>query len=149
MQIRQITLKDAEEYLSLRNAVDTDSEFMLYEKGERATTVEGQRNIIFNYLNRANSNIFVVEDEGNLVGFLEAQGSYLKKIKHKTFIVLGLLREYRGKGLGKQLFIEMENWAREKKLHRLELIFMEGNKVGRHLYEKWVLLKREGVKMYI
>jgi len=46
------------------------------------------------------------------------------------------LEAFTGQGIGSQLFVAMEKWAREKQLHRLELTVMTHNKAGMALYKK-------------
>lgn len=49
--IRLIMERDAEPFLKLCRKIDEETEFMLFEEGERATTIEQQQNIIKKYLN--------------------------------------------------------------------------------------------------
>ncbi len=44
--IRFIMERDAESFLELCKKIDKETEFMLFEEGERVTTVEQQHNMI-------------------------------------------------------------------------------------------------------
>ena len=41
--IRKIQIEDAENLLNLLNKLDSETTFLLYEKGERKTTIKQQR----------------------------------------------------------------------------------------------------------
>ena len=51
-------------------------------------------------------------------------------------MVVGIREKYRGIGIGSKLFAELDKWARETKLTRLELSVVCSNIVARPLYEK-------------
>ena len=58
------------------------------------------------------------------------------KNKHAAYIVIGIATEHQGKGIGTQLFAELEKWAINNGLHRLELTVITENIAGVKLYEK-------------
>jgi RimJ/RimL family protein N-acetyltransferase len=118
---------------------------MLYEPGERQTTLEQQRQAIERITSEENSIFFVAQEEDKLIGFLAVLGGKLQRNKHSAYIVIGVLQEYTGRGVGTSLFKECFHWARSKHLHRLELTVMTHNKKGIALYEK-MGFKKEGVK---
>jgi hypothetical protein len=74
MKIRKITESDAENFLQLCKTIDAESDLMLFEPGERQTTVEQQRARITNILKTGRSTIFVAEMNHRLVGYLAAIG---------------------------------------------------------------------------
>jgi hypothetical protein len=63
--IRPIEVSDAENFLELSKNID-ETGFMLYEPGERETTVEQQRISIEKIMIEKNSIFFVAETETNL-----------------------------------------------------------------------------------
>ncbi|HLR14214.1 MAG TPA: GNAT family N-acetyltransferase [Bacillota bacterium] len=136
MRIREIQLEDAQRFLELCMRADGESEFLLYEKNERPTTEEEQRQSIQSFKDSINSTIFVVEDDYQLVGYLLARGGSAKKNRHSVYIVIAILQSHIGKGLGTLLFKKLEEWAREKGIHRLELGVMEPNVHAISLYKK-------------
>ena len=109
---------------------------MLLEPGERTISVEQQRKHIEQVLSRENQMIFIAEHDGQLIGYLSAAGGYYKRNRHSAEIVIGILQDFTGQGVGTQLFMAMEEWARQKQLHRLELTAMTHNKAGVALYKK-------------
>jgi RimJ/RimL family protein N-acetyltransferase len=136
MLIRTIQPDDAEQFLNLRKKLDQETQFMMFEPGERTTTVEEQREHIQRLLLQENSTTFVVEQDGQLVGYLEASGGEFRRNKHSVHIVIGILQDFTGQGIGGQLFAALEEWARQKSITRLELTVMTHNKAGLALYRK-------------
>jgi RimJ/RimL family protein N-acetyltransferase len=136
MIIREARLEDAQQLANLIQQVENESEFMLFEPGERKLTPEKQRTMIENISKQKNSTIFVAEDYEKLVGYLMAFGGNAKRNRHSAYLVVGILKEHRGKGVGTELFRKLESWARERNIHRLELTVMTQNQAGIALYKK-------------
>ena len=80
--------------------------------------------------------LLVAEADGRLVGYLSAEKGSLNRIAHSAYIVVGILSEYRGKGIGTGFFRRLDIWAEEMKVSRLELTVICENSVAKHLYEK-------------
>lgn len=135
MYIRTAEPDDAKQLVSLIEQVET-SNFMLFEPGERKTTVEQQRKRIESIQGEETSTILVAEDHGELVGYLFAIGGNPTRVKHVVYIAIGVVGNARGKGIGTRLFTKLEEWAKDQAIHRLELTVMVHNKAGIALYEK-------------
>ena len=116
--IRSIEVNDAEGFVELSKKID-ESNFMLFEAGERKTTPEQQRNSIERILSEKSSVFFVAESEEKLVGFIAAIGSDLKRNRHSAYLVLGILEEYQGQGIASKLFNQVFEWAKEVEITRL------------------------------
>jgi len=142
--IRKIELKDAESFLYMLRQLDSETDFMMYEPGERKTTVDEIKSVIQNAYS-SNSLILVAEENGKLVGFLSAERGFANKIKHSAYIVIGLLKNYRGRKIGTNLFEELNKWALENGITRLELTVMTSNDIAISLYKK-MGFKIEGLK---
>jgi RimJ/RimL family protein N-acetyltransferase len=136
MKIRVAELTDAESLGLLIQKVESSSNFMLYGPGERKLNPENQRKMIQSFRDEENSTILVCEYNDELVGYLIARGGFTEKTKHSVYLVIGILEEHRGKGIGTRLFDELINWAKQKQLHRLELTVMAPNEKGIALYKK-------------
>ena len=104
-------------------------------QGERPTDINIVKNIIEKSINGDNL-ILVAKDEENIIVFLSAQKGEYKRIKHTGYIVVGIREKYRGKGIGSKLFSELDIWAIENKITRLELSVICSNTIAKHLYEK-------------
>jgi len=136
MLIRTIHPDDAEQFLNLRKKLDQETQFMLFEPGERTTTDKEQRKHIQRLLLQEHSTTFVVEHNGQLVGYLSASGGEFRRNKHTVHIVIGILPAFTGRGIGGQLFAALEEWTHQKSITRLELTVMTHNQAGLALYRK-------------
>lgn len=143
--IREICEADASDFLWLCKTLDRESTMMMYEPGERRTTVETMRKHIRVIREVDNSAIFVVEAEARLAGYIEAAGGCFNRNKHSATIIIGILQEFSGRGLGTRLFNHMEAWAWRQGLHRLELTVMTHNTAAIALYKKMGFVE-EGVR---
>ncbi|NLP52911.1 GNAT family protein [Bacillus sp. RO1] len=136
MLIREIEIEDAENLINLIKEVEGKSNFMLMEAGERKTTHEQQRKHLERLGQQNNSTIFVAEQEGNLIGYLIAVGGSVKRTKHSAYIVVGILEQNRGQGVGTVLFKYIDEWAKSHHITRLELTAVTKNEAGVALYKK-------------
>ena len=136
MLIRTIGPNDADQLVRLKLQLDDETQFMMFEPGERIITVEEQRKQIEHTLSQDNQTILVAEYGGQLVGYLSALGGKFKRNRHSVYIVVGILQAFTGQGIGTQLFMAMEEWACQHQLHRLELTVMTHNQAGLALYKK-------------
>jgi RimJ/RimL family protein N-acetyltransferase len=136
MNIRTIREDDAEQFLNLCKQLDTETQFMLLEPGERTTTLEEQRTQIDLLLRQENHTILVAEQDNHLVGYLEAIGGTFKRSRHSAYIVIGILQAFTGQGIGTLLFQKLEEWVQQRHIHRQELTVMAHNIRGIALYKK-------------
>ncbi|MGX2959648.1 N-acetyltransferase family protein [Peribacillus sp. JNUCC 23] len=137
MLIREIKPEDAESFVSLIRQVESEADFMLMEAGERKISNEQQRKRLEQMEEEAKSTILVAEqDGGKLVGYLIAIGGNARRNKHSVYLVIGILKEYRGRGIGTKLFQKIEEWAITHNILRLELTVVTQNEVGVSLYKK-------------
>ena len=136
MLIREIGLDDAEKLANLMKQVENDAQYMLFESGERNIKPEQLDKMIEAMKSDSNSTIFVAEINNALVGYLIAKGDNANRKRHSVYLVIGILTQYRGMGLGTKLFKELEEWANEHNIHRLELTVVTRNDAGVQLYKK-------------
>jgi RimJ/RimL family protein N-acetyltransferase len=78
----------------------------------------------------------VDEHDEQLIGFLIGTRGELKRNRHSFDTVVGILQAFTGRGIGTQLFVAMEQWARQRVITRLELTVMTHNQAGVALYKK-------------
>jgi RimJ/RimL family protein N-acetyltransferase len=134
--IREICAADASAFLQLRKALDNEADYLLLEPGERRESIAKIEERLRDVQDKANKQIFVVEDDGALVGYLSAMGGDYRRIQKRAHIVVALREAYTGRGLGTRLFERMETWARAQGLHRLELTVLAENRRALSLYLK-------------
>ncbi len=143
--IREIKIEDAAPFLQLSKQLDEETKFMLYEPGERKFTVKQQEQMIHRFIENKYATILVAVEEERIVGFILLNGNHIQRKRHVVSIVIGILQEYSGRGIGKRLFKEAEKWARLHDVWRLELTVMARNTRAQALYKK-VGFEKEGVK---
>jgi RimJ/RimL family protein N-acetyltransferase len=136
MIVRTIRASDAEQFLNLCKKLDTETQFMMLEPGERVITLEEQRTQIEHLLKYENQTIFVAEHSDQLVGYLAALGGKFRRNRHSVYIVTGILQAFTGQGIGTKLFQALEEWTHQHHIHRLELTVMTHNNAGVALYKK-------------
>ena len=140
MIVRQAEEKDAKQFLELLCEIDASNN-MLFNPGERKTTVEQQRKIIQDFKNDPRSAFLVAENEGDLIGYIGLVAGNLQRISHIGRIVIGVSKKARGKGIGTKLFEEVFKWIEGKHFSRLELTVIERNTAAINLYEKVGFIK--------
>jgi RimJ/RimL family protein N-acetyltransferase len=146
MNIRKIEEDDSEHYFQLLRAVVSETNFLLFEPSEiKSNSRDEYLNFVRSILLSENSIIFVAEENGNLLGFINATGGRYKKNRLCASVVIGILQMHHHKGLGMRLLKELEHWALSKDIHRLELTVMENNHAALGLYKK-MGFEIEGIK---
>lgn len=140
MKIREVEEQDAKAFLKLLKEID-DSNNMLYNPGERSTTVGQQRKMIVAIKNNPRSVFMVAEKNGQLVGYIGLIAEKLQRKKHIGRVVIGVSEQSRGLGIGTKLFQEIFKWAEGKEITRLELTVIEKNIVAIKLYKKIGFIK--------
>ncbi len=134
--IREATPRDAEALLALKRALDRESSFMLLEPGERTTSESEERSRLAAVAAQANSVVLVAEDDGELVGYVEASGGEFRRNRTTAYLVIGVRQSHAGRGIGTCLLADLERWAQAAGLHRLELTVMTHNQAAISLYRK-------------
>lgn len=94
IEVREVHGGDAHAFLDLLTRIDAETDFMLLEAGERRTTVGEQRERITGLLSKDNQTILVAESNGQLVGYLVAIGGEFKRIRHRAYVVIGVLQAF-------------------------------------------------------
>ncbi|MDL2220006.1 GNAT family N-acetyltransferase, partial [Ruminococcaceae bacterium OttesenSCG-928-O06] len=126
--------------------LDEETPYRLYEPGERNAALAGFAEEIQRFLAVPSGTILVAEEEdGRLVGYLQAIGRPQARLRHVVSINVGILQSHTGRGLGAELFTFLEEWARTAGVHRLDLSVMTTNPRALKLYQK-LGFAREGVK---
>lgn len=129
-----VTPTNPQQYWNLLNALDHETEFMMYEPGERSSDLSMVTRLVSSP--RSETFLIAAEHEGELVGFLSANRGNHNRTRHSAYIVCGVRAKYRRQGLGTKFFEALNQWAKEQKIHRLELTVMCENTAAIRLYQK-------------
>ncbi|WP_159084658.1 GNAT family N-acetyltransferase [Dongshaea marina] len=143
--IRQAEIKDAPQLLDLFSTLDSESDFMLYEAGERSTTLEQQQGILENFSRCEEDVMLVCEQEELILGFIVGIGGKANKNRHCTYLAMGVKASHSGQGIGYQLLQALQEWAQQRRCHRIELTVVANNQRAIDLYKRSGF-EAEGVK---
>jgi len=129
--LRPVKMSDAKAYFEMHNDPEARWNFTSYPKNlaEAKKEVKG----FVNYQGHEYDNL-AIEVEGNVAGFF-----WLAEIvpKHKTIIGFGLIKSYRGKGLGTKVLKMVTDYAFKRyKLVRVGTFTRTYNKGARKMLEK-------------
>lgn len=145
MQIRQIQQQDAESFIDFFKQLDAETEFMLFERGERSMLLSQQIEYIKNLELSVNEVIFVAIHQQHVVGFIALSRKKFNKVKHCFQLVVGILENYHGKNLANDLYQYAEQWAVDQGAIRIELSVIQNNIRAIKFYEK-LGFEKEGIR---
>lgn len=134
--IRSAKESDAKELSDLRLQIDGETEYLDREQGEGFIDANGFEELIKSDTKKEKNLFLVAEVDGRLVGFSRCQGYHLKRFSHKVEFGVGILKNYWGFGIGKNLLIESINWADSNGIKKMGLHVLETNEKAIKLYEK-------------
>lgn len=144
MEIRKLKVEDYKGFYNLLYKLDEETDFMLFEKGERNISEDGVEKLLS--LDEEDKIVLgVVSDEGKIIGFLSGTRGEYKRIRHSVYIVIGIREGFTGKGIGKKLFEELFLWGEKFSIKRYELTVCADNLRGIKLYKK-MGFNMEGIK---
>jgi len=95
-----------------------------------------------------NGAVFYAINGDQVVGWCDAFPMDNPRQKHRASLGMGLLPEYRGKGIGSQLLISTINKSKECGLEKIELQVYTSNKPAIALYKKYGFEEEGIIKSY-
>ncbi|UOQ46638.1 GNAT family N-acetyltransferase [Gracilibacillus caseinilyticus] len=135
--IRSAQESDAKELVQVRLQMDGETENMDREKGEAYLDEAAFRQLIRDDRKYESHLFLVAEMNGNIAGFSRCEGNELKRLAHKVEFGVGVLREYWGYGIGRQLLEESIQWAwAHADIKKMQLSVLETNDRAIALYKK-------------
>jgi RimJ/RimL family protein N-acetyltransferase len=127
---------DAAALLRLKQRLDRETSFMLLEADERDASAQAVADELAAVRRTENSAVIVAELGDELVGYVELTGGAFRRNRATAYLVIGVLAEASGQGVGTGLLAEAKRWAASVGLHRLELTVMAHNHRAVGLYER-------------
>ena len=76
---------------------------------------------------------------------MSAEGGTYRRNRHVAHLALGVGQKYAGRGIGTPLLRDLETWAMQAGIHRLELTVMAHNRRAIGLYRR-MGFRTEGVR---
>lgn len=138
--VRAVTFNDAVVLPSLMAQIFGSSDQVLTSLEEfQATTatVEAQLKRIKHFSEAIGKCLFVAEIDGQLVGTIDFWNGHRKRIEHTGEFGMGVLPDYRDKGIGKCLLEVLLTWATENPIiEKVKLGVFANNLRAIHLYKK-------------
>lgn len=146
---RKLELNEAQVFWNMLNALDNETNYMMYEPGEREEKAKELQPIksLIESASTDHDFLLIAEVDDKIIGYISAERGEPNRINHTAYIVLGIRDGHRGQGIGKEFFRRLDTWALNNGITRLELTVMCSNAPAKYLYEKngFVI---EGVKKY-
>ena len=151
IHIREITPDDAGKLLKLMEELDREADYLLFEPGERPMDEVALREHIRKLDPPRFGTFFVAEATvapdtdiatpetdiaTEFAGYLEVRRMPWVRVRHRAYLVIGILKRHGGKGVGTRLMQEVESWARKHGIRRLYLTLIAENKAAVALYRK-------------
>lgn len=147
MHLRKATPADSASLIVFLQKLYAESRFMLFEPDE-FTATEAQQAARIEALAKADAGVmFVCEADGEIVGMVFGNRGSARRTRHSLYVVIGVLQDCAGRGVGRSLMEALEGWARAEQLHRIELTVDITNQRAIALYERCGF-EREGVKRH-
>lgn len=139
MIYRTLTQNDTEAFFEMMCRLDEETEYMMYEPGERREKTKSLDRLRSN-IEAANSGgdflLAAVTEEGEIAGYIWGSRGDLNRVLHTAYIVIGIRKAWRRQGIGTEFFNRLDTWAKENGLVRLELTVECPNTGAKALYEK-------------
>jgi RimJ/RimL family protein N-acetyltransferase len=134
--VRSARKEDAETLSEIRLQIDGETENMDRERGEALIDKEGFEKIIKDDTESGNNLFLVAEANGRIVGFSRCEGSNLRRTLHRVEFGVGVLKEFWGYGIGKNLLKESTRWADTNGVRKVSLSVLETNEKAINLYKE-------------
>lgn len=133
--IRPAVQSDAQSLSEIRLQIDGETQNLDREKGEAFMDVYDFEQLIkADTMNK--KNLFLVAAKGSkIVGFSRCEGNALKRFSHKVEFGVGVLKEYWGYGVGKNLLKESVAWCDANEVRKMTLNVLESNEKAIALYK--------------
>jgi RimJ/RimL family protein N-acetyltransferase len=143
-RIRQARVEDAGQLPALRLKIDGETEYLDRERGEGFIDQDGFKKQILEDSEKPRNLFLVAEVSQKLVAFSRCEGSELRRMSHKVEFGVGVLKDFWGYGIGKNLLKASIDWAESEGVQKMSLSVLERNEKAIKLYEK-LGFKREGL----
>lgn len=131
--IRRATPDDAPGISAIWQAIAAEK---IYSAIDRPFTIEQEREYIASLT--AREGMFVAESNGAIIGFqsLDLWARFIRSMDHVGQIGTQILREWRGRGIGKQLAAHTLAFAREQGYEKIVLFVRASNTNAQKFYKQ-------------
>jgi len=135
--VRSAELEDAAALSNTRVRIDGETENMDRESGEAFLDAQEFERIILADTESVRNLFLVAAVEDRIVGYSRCEGSPLKRLAHKVEFGVGVLKDYWGYGIGKNLLKHSIEWADHNGVRKIVLQVLETNEKAIALYRRF------------
>ncbi len=139
---KNILQKNANEYHSMINQIKDEEKYLFYTL---RFSVESTSDYIKQHENN-NCPIIGAFNNNHLVGWIDYNRGDFEEISHIATIGMGVIKEFRGKGIGTALLERCIKSAKENNIEKLELEVFKTNVNAFGLYKK-LGFQKEGIRI--
>lgn len=125
--IREISIKDVENFISLLSQIYDESEFTFYNPGEYSPTISSASQHLEKYITSPTKAIYVAESDEQLVGYVFVNTETYERTQHEAVVYLGVREYYQHQGIGQALINRIEAWALNYHIRRIEATVVTEN----------------------
>ena len=119
MFIRPITLDDVENFYHMMCRLDEETEYMMYEPGERqlkSNNPDDLKERIEVAVSGEDFLMVAVNDNEEIVGYIWAERGKMNRISHMAYIITGIRKAYHRQGIGSEFFNMLDEWAGKNRI---------------------------------
>ena len=125
--IREISIKDVENFIDLLSKIYDESDFTFYNPGEYSPSIASVSESLESYITTTSKAIFVAESDEQLVGYAFVNTETFERTQHEAVIYLGVKKYYQKHGVGQALINAIEAWSLNHKIRRIEATVVTEN----------------------
>ncbi|WP_082232734.1 GNAT family N-acetyltransferase [Halobacillus massiliensis] len=133
--LRSAVESDAKSLAKVRLEIDGETEYLDRVQGEGYIDEQGFKDLITRDTELDHHLFLVADVSGKVVGFSRCESSNLKRTIHKVEFGIGILKEYWGNGIGKNMIKESIRWVDSIDLKKMTLSVLETNNKAIELYK--------------
>jgi RimJ/RimL family protein N-acetyltransferase len=137
IKIGKAVPEDAHEVISYLNTVGGETDYLTFGLDEFPISVEEEIEIINECLEKENSLMLVAKMDNKIVSQLFLDVSTRSRLSHIGHLGLTVSQSHWGKALGQKMLVEAINWAKGKKLAKIQLQVRTDNLRAVALYKSF------------
>ncbi|WP_019640176.1 GNAT family N-acetyltransferase [Paenibacillus fonticola] len=142
--IRSANSTDAKDLSNIRLQIDGETEYLDREQGEGFIDVPRFARLIKTDTESLRNLFLVAAVDDRIVGFSRCEGNQLSRLSHKVEFGVGVLKEFWGYAIGRNLLAQSVAWADSNGIKKMTLSVLETNDKAIQLYTTFGF-KIEGV----
>ncbi|WLR47247.1 GNAT family N-acetyltransferase [Halobacillus litoralis] len=128
---------DAQALSQVRLQIDGETEYLDREPGEGYLSEADLEELINRDRAKPNRLFLVAESKGAIIGFSRCAGSDLIRLSHQVEFGVGVLKDYWGYRVGKELLQQSIRWAEGNGMLKITLRVLETNEKAMEMYQRF------------